>query len=198
MRVYQRAFIPLLISGIASCASSTSHFSPSNELLTGTLVLVVQDTIAVGYSRVIGEEYIIDFDAGEWRRASRTVGERSACTYRLRGRRLYLELEVDLKLSPDRIPPSSEYRDLIIVKGKFAGREGDFLQGPFTGTIAYDTIRDYFNDYRQEWVRSRRSGRPRKVIGKCIVNNEATDGLWAIPPFLSLSIQRKLRMVSFK
>ena len=143
--------------------------------------LVVIDTLRIGNSRLSRTPYVIDFDAGEWRLATSAIGERSTCKYRLRGRRLHLELEVDLQLRQDR-PQQDEMRDVIIVDGKFTDRDGDFLRSPFQGTISHQTIRDYYDDYRQEYARWRRSGVPREVSGICMVNNQVTDGLWVIPP----------------
>lgn len=176
-------FLFLICISSAGCAAFSGIHSTQNEVLAGTLELEIQGMTSPRYStQSFKQNYIVDLEAREWRRATSTTGERFACTYRLKGRRLHLELEMDVQYNRDRVPETLTVRRVITIDGKFAKRDGDFLRGPFKGTAVQQSIRKSYDDYRQEWSYSSKDLWSGKVTGQCIVSGEIADGIWAIPP----------------
>lgn len=179
-----RTFLLILILvSIAGCAALSSTYGNRNEVLTGTLDLEIQAVLSSSLSPgSINLHYLVDLEARAWWNLNSTAAEKHSCNYQLKGRRLHIEIDMDIKYNPDRVPPTLTTRRVITIDGKFAERNGDFLRGPFKGTAVQQYIRRSFNDYRGEWTYSSNETWSGTVTGQCTVNGEVVDGIWAIPP----------------
>ena len=175
----------ILLTGIsaAGCAAFSGAHNNQNEELTGMLDLEIQAVRSPGFTPgSINPHYLVDLEALAWWHPNSTVIEKHPCSYQLRGRRLHLELEMDIEFNPDRVPETYSSRRLITIDGKFAERDGDFLRGPFKGSAVEESIHRSDNDFRGERTYSSREMWNGTVTGQCVVDGEVVEGIWAIPP----------------
>ncbi len=124
----------LLIPLLTGCATATSTSTAGSDTVRGMLELRI-DAGGSAYRSPHSIAMTIDLLGRSWEPQveGHTI---ESCTYRLRGRRLLIDLTSSFQLRTRYQERGDFLRQEITIEGVFTKRDGDYVYGPFSGSAS--------------------------------------------------------------